>query len=119
MAADTNRYTPTGQLKPANQLYYFDVSPDHRPTSSAVSQGRVTVSYERAHRDLIRLRLAGLGEMSGSKSRSEILQQYWLKGPSLTSGGLFNATPENGANQAFQRFYFPNLARSDQPHRSG
>jgi outer membrane receptor protein involved in Fe transport len=116
VAADTNRYTPTGQLKPANQLYYFDVSPDHRPTSSAVSQGRVTVSYERAHRDLIRLRLAGLGEMSGSKSRSEILQQYWLKGPSLTSGGVFNATPENGANQAFQRFYFPNLAQFNDPN---
>ncbi len=110
VAADTNRYTPTGQLKPADQLYYFDVSPDHRPTSSQVSQGRATVSYERSHRDLIRLRLAGLGEMSASKSRSEILQQYWLRGSSLTSGGVFNPTPENGANQAFQRFYIPSLA---------
>ncbi len=110
VAADTNRYTPTGQLRPANQIYYFDVSPDHRPTSSAVSQGRATLSYERSHRNLIRLRLAGLGEMSKSKSRSEILQQYWLKGPALTSGGVFNPTPENGANQAFQRFYISDLS---------
>jgi len=116
VAADTNRSTPTGQLKPAGQLYYFDVSPDHRPTSSAVSQGRATLSYERAHRDLVRLRLAGLGEMGKSKSRSEILQQYWLKGPALTGGGVFNPTPENGANQAFQRFYLPSLDVLNDPN---
>jgi outer membrane receptor protein involved in Fe transport len=115
VAADTNRYTPTGQLKPASQLYYYDVSPDHRPSSSQVSQGRLTLSYERAYRDLVRLRLAGLGEMARSKSRSETLQQYWLKGPSLASGGVFNPTPENGANQAFQRFYLPSLAVLNDP----
>ena len=116
VAADTNRFTPTGQLRPANQLYYFDVSPDHRPSSSAVSQGRATLSYERAFRDLARLRLAGLGEMADIRTRSEILQQYWLKGPTLTSGGAFNPTPENGANQAFQRFYLPNLSVLNDPN---
>ncbi len=110
VAADTNRFTPTGQLKPADQLYYFDVSPDHRPTSSRINQGRVTLSYERAYRELVRLRVAGLGEMSESKARSEILQQYFLRGSSLTSGGVFNPTPENGANQAIQRFYIRDLS---------
>jgi hypothetical protein len=116
VAVDTNRFLPTGQLKPADQLYYFDVSPDHRPSSSSVSQGRLTVSYERAHRDLVRLRLAGLGEMAAIKTRSETLQQYWLKGPELTSGGVFNPTPENSANMAYQRFYLPSLAVLDDPN---
>ena len=116
VTADTNRFLPTGQLKPASQLYYFDVSPDHRPTSSQVSQGRVTVSYERAYRELARVRLAGLGEMSETKSRSEILQQYFLRGPSLTSGGAFNPTPENGANQVIQRFYIRDLAELNDPN---
>ncbi len=116
VTADTNRFLPTGQLRPTNQLYYFDVSPDHRPTSSRVNQGRVTVSYERAYRDLARLRVAGLGEMSETKSRSEILQQYFLKGPTLSSGGVFNPTPENAANQVIQRFYIPSLAVLDDPN---
>jgi outer membrane receptor protein involved in Fe transport len=98
IAADTNRYLPNGQLRPAGQQYYIDVSPDHRPTSSQVSQGRVTLSYEKGYKDLVNVRLAGLGEMAKTKSRSQILQQYWLKGPGITSGGAFNPTPENGAN---------------------
>ncbi len=109
VAADTNRYLPTGQLRPADQLYYYDVSPDHRPLSSQINQGRVTLSYERSLRDLVTLRAAGLGEMANIKSRSEILQQYFLKGPALSSGGAFIATPENSANQAIQRFYLKDL----------
>lgn len=116
VAVDTNRYLPTGQLKPADQLYYFDVSPDHRPSSAQVNQGRVTLSYERSLRELVRLRVAGLGEMSESKTRSEILQQYFLKGPSLTSGGVFNPTPENSANQAIQRFYISDLNLLNDPN---
>ena len=115
VAADTNRYLPTGQLRPADQLYYFDVSPDHRPNSSQVSQGRVTLSFERSLRDLITLRAAGLGEMARTKSRSEILQQYFLKGPALSSGGAFIATPENSANQAIQRFYIKDLSVLNDP----
>ena len=109
VAVDTNRYLPTGQLRPADQLYYYDVSPDHRPSSSQVNQGRVTLSYERSLRDLVTLRAAGLGEMANIKSRSETLQQYFLKGPALSSGGAFIATPENSANQAIQRFYLKDL----------
>ncbi len=116
VTADTNRFLPTGQLRPANQLYYFDVSPDHRPASSRINQGRVTLSYERAYRELVRLRLAGLGEMTASKSRSQILQQYFLRGPSLASGGAFNPTPENSANQVLQRFYIPSLAALEDPN---
>src|SRR6185295_16312521 len=77
IGADTNRYLPNGQLKPADMLYYFDMSPDYRPSSSRVNQGRVTLSYERSLRDLVTLRLAGLGEMAATKSRSEIQQQYF------------------------------------------
>ena len=109
-AADTNRYLPNGQLKPADLQYYYDVSPDYRPSSSSVNQGRLTLSYERSLRDWVTLRLAGLGELGSTKSRSEILQQYWLKSPSLTSGGAFNATPENGANTVYYRYYLKDLS---------
>ena len=116
VAADTNRYLPTGQLKPADMLYYFDVSPDYRPSSSRVNQGRVTLSYEHAFRDLVRVRLAGLGELGATESRSEILQQYWLKGNSLTSGGVFNATPENSANTVYYRYYLKDLSVLNDPN---
>jgi len=116
IAADTNRYLPNGQLRPAGQLYYIDVSPDHRPTSSQVSQGRATLSYEKGYKDLVNVRLAGLGEMAKTKSRSEILQQYWLKGPAVTSGGAFNPTPENGANVVYYRYYLPSLDAINDPN---
>ncbi|MFM9081552.1 MAG: TonB-dependent receptor plug domain-containing protein [Opitutaceae bacterium] len=116
VAADPNRYLPNGQLKPADMQYYFDVSPDYRPSSSRVNQGRVTLSYERRVRDLVTLRLAGLGELAATDARSEIFQQYWLKGPSLTSGGVFNATPENGANTVYYRNYLRDLAVLNDPN---
>jgi outer membrane receptor protein involved in Fe transport len=116
VAADPNRYLPNGQLKPADMQYYFDVSPDYRPSSSRVNQGRVTLSYETRLRDLVMLRLAGLGEMGAIASRSEILQQYWLRGPSLTSGGAFNATPENGANTVYYRYYLKDLSDLNDPN---
>ncbi len=107
IAADTNRYLSNGQLRPAGQLYCIDVSPDHRPTSSQVSQGRVILSYEKGYKDLVNVRLARLGEMAKTNSRSEILQQYWLEGPGITSGGAFNPTPENGANVVYYRNALP------------
>ena len=116
VSADTNRYLPNGQLKPADNLYYYDVSPDRRPSSAQVNQGRATLSFERGYRDWINVRLAGLGEMSASKTRSQILQQYWLKGPSLASGGVFNPTPENGANQVYYRYYLDSLKQLDDPN---
>ncbi len=115
VAADTNRYRPDGTLRPADQLYYYDVSPDHRISSSRVSQARTTLSFEKGYRDLATLRLAGLGEMAQTKSRSEILQQYWLKGPSVTSGGAFNPTPENGANMVYYRHYLRDLSDTFNP----
>lgn len=116
VAADTNRYLPNGQLRPADQLYYFDVASNRRPSSSQANQGRVTLSYEKSLRDLVTLRLAGLGEMANTKSRVDYLQQYWLKGPELTSGGAFIAAPENAANLTRYRFYIPNLAVLDDPN---
>ncbi len=115
-AADTNRYLPNGQLKPADLQYYYDVAPDYRPSSSSVNQGRLTLSYERSLRDWVTLRLAGLGELGSTKSRSEIWQQYWLNSPSLTSGGAFNATPENGANTVYYRYYLKDLAVLNDPN---
>ncbi|MBC7369049.1 MAG: hypothetical protein H7343_19940 [Undibacterium sp.] len=116
VAADTNRYLPTGQLKPADQLYYFDVTPDHRPTSSQVNQGRITLSYEKKLHEQFTLRIAGLGEMANTKNRSQILQQYWLKGAAITSGGAFNPTPENGANTAYYRYYIKDLSALNDPN---
>ena len=116
VSADTNLYQPNGQLRPAGNLYYFDVSPDRRPSSAQVNQGRATLSFEKGYRDWINVRLAGLGEMSASKTRSQILQQYWLKGPSLASGGVFNPTPENSANQVFYRYYLDSLKQLDDPN---
>lgn len=116
VTADTNLYLPNGQLRPAGDLYYFDVTPNRRPSSSQVSQGRITLSYEKRVRDLATLRLAGLGEMASTKSRSDYLQQYWLKGPELTSGGAFNPTPENAANLAYQRFYISDLSVLNDPN---
>lgn len=116
IAADTNRYLPTGQLKPADQLYYYDVSPDHRLLSSQVNQARVTLSYERGYREWVTLRVAGLGEIANTKSRSEILQQYFLKGPELSSGGAFVASPENSANQAIYRYYIKDLNQIYDPN---
>ena len=114
--ADTNRYLPNGQLKPAGNLYYYDVSPDHRPGSAQVTQARLALSWEKKLHTLATLRLAGLGEMAYTKSRVQTLQQYWMKGPSLTSGGAFNATPENASNQALQRFYIKDLSVLDDPN---
>lgn len=116
VAADPNRYLPNGQLKPADMQYYFDVSPDYRPASSSVNQGRITLSYERSVKDWATLRLAGLGELGSTKTRSEIYQQYWLKGPSLTSGGAFNVTPENGANTVYYRYYIKDLSVLNDPN---
>ena len=116
VAADPNRFLPNGQLKPADLQYYYDVSPDYRPSSSRVNQGRITLSYENRFRDLVTLRLAGLGEMGATESRSEILQQYWLNGPALTSGGVFNATPENGANVVYYRYYLKDLSVLNDPN---
>jgi len=38
VSADTNRYLPNGQLKPVDNLYYFDVSPDRRPAVERAGQ---------------------------------------------------------------------------------
>lgn len=116
VTADTNRYLPNGQLKPAANQYYIDVSPDHRPASSQVTQARMALSYEKKLHEMATLRMAGLGELAYTKSRSQILQQYWMKGTSLTSGGAFNATPENASNQAYQRFYIKDLSVLDDPN---
>ena len=116
VTADTNRYLPNGQLKPAANQYYIDVSPDHRPASSQITQARLALSFEKKLHELATLRMAGLGELAYTKSRSQILQQYWMKGTSLTSGGAFNATPENASNQAFQRFYLKDLSVLNDPN---
>ncbi len=116
IAADTNRYLPNGQLKPTANLYYFDVAPNHRPSSTQASQGRLTASYEKKVRELATMRLAGLGEMARTKTRSDYFQQYWLKGPELTSGGAFNPIPENSANLAYHRFYIDDLSALNDPN---
>ena len=116
VVADTNLYLPTGQLRPADQLYYFDTASYHVVSSAQANQGRVTLSFERSLRDLITVRVAGLGEMARTKSRSELKNQVFLKGPELSSGGAFNATPESSANGAIQRFYIKDLSVLNDPN---
>ncbi len=91
------------------------MSPDRRPSSAQVNQGRATLSYKKGYRDWINFRLAGLGEMSASKSRSQILLHYWLRGPELSGGGAFNPTPENGTNQVYYRYYIDSLQQLVDP----
>lgn len=105
LAADTNRYLPNGQLKPVENRYYFDVTPNHVFSQEEIDQGRITLSYEKKLRDLVTLRMAGLGEMARSSARGGNRTLSWLKGPDLASGGAFNVTPENSANQVYYRYY--------------
>jgi outer membrane receptor protein involved in Fe transport len=117
IAADTNRYLPNGQLRPAENLYYFELTPNHKITSSQVNQGRITLSYEKGLREWVTLRLAGLGEMASSKIRTPgVLQQYWFNGPEITSGGAFNVIPENAANTVYYRYYIKDLSVLNDPH---
>jgi len=115
VAVDTNRYLPNGQLKPPGQLYHYDVSQEYRVNNQAVNQYRAALGYERTWRDdLVRLRLAGLGERSEARWLNVIQNQNWLNGPSLTSGGAFAATPE--ANRVHQRLYIADLASIYDPN---
>ncbi|MDO8629118.1 MAG: hypothetical protein Q7R41_01385, partial [Phycisphaerales bacterium] len=115
VSADTNRYLPNGALKPAANLYYVDVQPTSGPGTSQVRQGRVTLSYEKSVPKLGTLRLAGLGETARTESRSQVLQQFWLKGPNVTSGGAFNPTPENNVNKVIHRFYLNSINDLNDP----
>jgi len=109
VAADTNRFLPNGQLKPANLLYYYDVSQERRVQNKAMNQYRASAAYERSWRDgFARLRLAGVYERSQAKWTSNIQNMNFLNGPSLTSGGAFAAAPEN--NRVWQRFYLSDLS---------
>jgi outer membrane receptor protein involved in Fe transport len=115
IAVDTNRYLPNGQLKPAGQLYHYDVSQERRLASQAMNQYRVALAYERTWRDdLVRLRMAGLGERSEAKWQTVTQNMNWLNGPSLSSGGAFNPFPE--VNRVWQRFYISDLASIYDPN---
>jgi outer membrane receptor protein involved in Fe transport len=112
IAADTNKYLPTGAVKPAANLYYIDTSGMIQPVRNQTDQGRLAIAYEKQLHRYVALRLAAMGEMAETKSRSEILQQYWFNGPSTSSGGAFNPTPENGVNTVYHRFYLDSLSQT-------
>ena len=116
VSADTNLYLPNGTLKPAANLYHADVQPTSGPSSSQVEQGRITLSYEKSVPRIGTFRLAGLGETAKTESRSLVLQQFWMKGPSVTSGGAFNLTPENNVNKVIHRFYFNSINDLNDPN---
>ena len=116
IAADTNRYLPNGQLRPAGDLYYFEMSPNTIFSRAHTTQERATLSYEKSVRDWARLRLAGLGEMVQFKSIGGNRQLSWLKGPGIASGGAFNNTPENAANTVYYRYYLPDLNVLNDPN---
>jgi len=109
ISADTNKYLPDGTLKPADMLYYYENSVNVGDNSERVTQGRVSLSYERKLSRLGRLRLGALGETSDYKTRYTMKNQFWLKGPEITSGGFMNPTPENAQNRVVYRHYIPDI----------
>ncbi|MBI5692091.1 MAG: hypothetical protein HZC55_18580 [Verrucomicrobia bacterium] len=116
IAADTNRYLPNGQLRPAADLYYFEMSPNLIFSKSRTQQVRATLSYEKSLREWATLRLAGLGEGVQTASRGGNRQISWLKGPDISSGGAFNPTPENAANKVYHRYYLSDLSVLNDPN---
>ena len=116
VSADTNLYLPNGTLKPRENLYHVDVQPTSGPTNSQVKQGRVTLSYEKSIPRLGTLRIAGLGETAATESRAQAFQQFWMKGPAITSGGAFNPTPENAVNKVVHRFYINSINDLNDPN---
>jgi iron complex outermembrane receptor protein len=116
IAADTNRYLPNGQLRPAADTYYFEMSPNIIFSRSHTDQQRVTLSYEKTVREWARLRVAGLGERVQTDSIGGNRQLSWLKGPGIASGGAFNATPENAANKVYHRYYLRDLSVLNDPN---
>jgi hypothetical protein len=115
IAADTNRYLPTGQLKPADQLYYFDVSPDHRPS--------VRRSIRAPHA-LLRARIPRPRDAPPRRPRRdgehEIAQRnspaILAEGPGAHERRRVQRAPENGANQASTATTFPASNRIDDPN---
>ena len=116
VAADTNRFLPNGQLRPTTDLYYFEMSPNRIFSRNNTDQARITLSYDKTLRDWARLRVAGLGEMVDFNSIGGNRQLSWLKGPGSSSGGAFNATPENAANKVYYRYYLKNLNELNDPN---
>jgi outer membrane receptor protein involved in Fe transport len=116
IAADTNRYLPNGQLRPAGDLYYFEMSPNLIFSRAHTTQERITLSYEKSVRDWARLRVAGLGELVQTDSIGGNRQLSWLRGPDVSSGGAFNVTPENAANKVYYRYYLSDLGVLNDPN---
>ncbi len=116
IAADTNRYLPNGQLRPAGDLYYFEMSPNIIFSRAHTTQERITLSYEKSVREWARLRVAGLGELVQTDSIGGNRQLSWLRGPDIASGGAFNATPENAANKVYYRYYLSDLSVLNDPN---
>jgi outer membrane receptor protein involved in Fe transport len=115
VAVDTNRYLPNGALKPAENLYYFEISPNNFITRTQYKTRRVTLSYEKGYKDWVTLRLAGLGEVFTHDNRFRAFTPTWMKGPDITSGGAFIAGPENGANTVWYRYYINDLGVLNDP----
>ena len=114
ISADTNKYLPDGTLKPADMVYYYENSTNKGDNSEQITQLRLALSYERklgrlGKLELGRLRLGALGETSAYEKRFTLRNQYWLKGPEITSGGFFNPTPENATNRVVYRNYIPDI----------
>jgi len=115
ISADTNRYLPNGNLKPADMLYYVDMASAVGQNTEHRTQWRVTLSDERVLPRIGRLRLGALGESAEFKQRFDMLNQFWLAGPEITSGGAFNPTPENGQNRVIHRYYLNDISESYDP----
>lgn len=107
---DPNVYYPDGTLKPAGNRYYFENRPTLLTNRQNMDQARATLAYEKDLGKVGLLRLAGLAEWSRSKNRNQTLEYAWFNGPSVTSGGAFNADPLNSVNRVYWRSYVPDLS---------
>lgn len=112
---DPNIFYPDGTLKPAGNQYYFETTKAERPGFDTIDYGRITLSYEKEVGRLGELRLAGLGEMRKTETKTEILQEYLLNGPEVSSGGAYFSLPEDARNTLNHRSYISNLADLNNP----
>ncbi len=115
VAADTNRDLPNGQLRPTDQLYYFDVSPNRRPSSAQASQGRVTLSYEKILRDLAVLddpnfRIPGPIDLSGATKYQDpatgTVSNIYLREFNRQQGNINYVDRDTSARMAVAQAYF-------------
>jgi hypothetical protein len=87
VTADPNLYYPSGQVKPADRVYYYDVRQNQDDNKQALRVFRGLLSYEHDFRQWARLRLATMFEKNLTENRAIARDRQLFNGPDATSGG--------------------------------